>query len=74
MIEAQKNHTTWWVNPNGHPLPTLPDSGYLWNEYLVQLSKSEPGLVAEAIYLLDYLGQWAEGQIEKEGGRHGVER
>ena len=74
MIMAERRGESWWVNPNGHPLPMLPDRVYLEGGYLVQLAKSAPHLVTEASRLLKYIGEDKEGRIRLEGRRKNKER
>lgn len=45
MVEANILGGDWWVNPNRHPLPTLPNQDYLEGKYLEQIRKSNPELV-----------------------------
>ena len=74
MIHAKREGGYWLINPNYHPLPTLPDQAYLQGEYLVQLAKSSPHLMSEAVWILRYINENDEGRVKMEGRKKGVER
>ena len=59
MKEAKSSAMGWWVNPKGHPLPTIievePDQiEWLRGEYLEIIKNSAPQLASEALNLVTY--------------------
>lgn len=59
MKEAESNAMGWWVNPKGHPLPSIIDVvpeqiEWLRGEYLDTIRKSAPQLAPEAVALVTY--------------------
>jgi hypothetical protein len=61
MKEAEVKGGTWWVNPKGHPEPTLPAQEYLEGEYLQRIADSTPCLVEKARELVSFAGRERRG-------------
>ncbi len=57
MVEASKNHMSWYVNRKGHPLPKLPSQEYLTGQYLAETLKSRPSEIKEVVELVVYVGK-----------------
>ena len=63
MVEAKRNYRSWEVNPNNHPLPTLPDQEYLEGEYLRAVSASSPEIAAEVSELIAWIRELRESSL-----------
>lgn len=54
---AEEKDQLWWVNPNEHPDPTLPEQEYLNGAYLDQIAASQPQLFEKAKELVCFAGK-----------------
>lgn len=61
MIEAERIGQKWWVNPKGHPYPTLPDQSYLEEPYLSIIRVSCPYQEDKARELVSFAGKERKG-------------
>ena len=61
MVEANNKGGNWWVNPNRHPLPTLPDQSYLEEDYIAAVEASSPHLAEKARELITCAGRERRG-------------
>ena len=51
----------WWTNPNGHPLPTLPDQEHLEGHWLSEIRRSSPHLTDRAEQLVTLVVRERQG-------------
>lgn len=59
--QAQVEGGTWWVNPKGHPEPTLPPKEYLEGDYLIRVADSNPSVLEKARELVSFAGRERKG-------------
>ena len=57
MVNAEKSGKSWYVNPNGHPKPVLPNQEYLEGDYLSHTIESNPQIESEITSLVNRVGK-----------------